>query len=270
MFLYPLLSSMLNSQTQTQMISNYEQEMKALEEQEKEALRAEAERYNDFVADLEGLVTDEMTEDEKAANEIKYTAVLGVGEAIGHLEIPKLEVDLPIYRGTSEAALQRGVGHLERSSLPIGGDSTHAVLTGHRGLPSSRLFRDLDKLTKGDIFILHTLDEQIAYETESVQIVLPHEVEALKIQEGRDLCTLVTCEPYIINSHRMLVTGHRVDYDFGHAEQGETISFFEKYIEYFMIVGAFTCLILAVALVRKSLKNKKSRVQVSGRDAYHD
>ena len=119
---------------------------------------------------------------------------------------------LPIYNGTSDAVLQKGVGHLEQSSYPIGGESTHSVLTGHRGLPSAVLFTDLDKMEVGDLFYLHVLDEVLAYRVDQVKIVLPEEVDELKIVEGEDYCTLVTCHPYAINTHRMLVRGTRTDY----------------------------------------------------------
>lgn len=257
-FAFPLIASMINLQSQTQVISNYEQEMRALDEQEKQQLLEEAESYNAYVAGLEGNVTDELTADERAATEIVYMSVLSTGEAIGYVEVPKIEVELPIYRGASDDVLERGIGHLERSSLPVGGESTHSVLTGHRGLPTARLFRDLDKLAVGDVFVIDTLGDKIAYEVETVQTVLPHEVESLRVQPGRDLCTLVTCDPYMINSHRMLVTGHRVDYVPAVVEEAEQnkISFFEKYIEYFAIAGAFAALVLVVWLVRRRFRRR--------------
>lgn len=259
-FAYPLVTSMINLQTQTRVISNYEQERAALDEAEKERLLQEAEEYNRFVANLEGNVTDEMTPEEQAATDVVYMSVLSTGEAIGYVEIPKIEVDLPIYRGATDEILERGIGHLERSSLPVGGESTHSVLTGHRGLPSSRLFRDLDKLEIGDVFIVDSLEGKLAYEVESIVSVLPYEVESLRIQEGRDLCTLVTCDPYMINSHRMLVTGYRVDYVPELLEEASQnkISFFEKYIEYFLIVGFFAVLMLIMWLIRVILRKKRA------------
>lgn len=262
-FLYPLVTSLINYQAQTHVISSYEEDMQALSEQEKKELRTEAENYNMFVAGLEGNVTDKITDAEREASDIVYMNVLATGEAIGHVEIPKLDIDLPIYRGASEEVLSQGIGHLERSSLPIGGENTHSVLTGHRGLPSSRLFRDLDKLVIGDVFLIDSLDEKLAYEVESIRVVLPHEVESLQIQEGRDLSTLITCEPYMINSHRMLVTGHRIDYVPTQDEliQDGKISFFEKYIEYFIIVGVFFFLLLVVWLFRRFLRKRKDPLQ---------
>lgn len=130
---------------------------------------------------------------------------------MGYVEVPSINVELPLYHGTSDPVLQVAIGHLEWSSLPTGGESTHCVVSGHRGLPSARLFTDLDKLVVGDYFMLHVLDETLTYEVDQIRIVEPYELDELRIQEGKDLCTLVTCTPYGINSHRLLVRGHRVE-----------------------------------------------------------
>ena len=130
---------------------------------------------------------------------------------MGYIEIPKINCSLPIYHSTSEAVLQVAVGHLEGSSLPVGGESTHCLLSGHRGLPSARLFTDIDQLEEGDSFVLRTLDETLSYQVDRIRIVLPYELDDLRIEPGEDLCTLITCTPYGINSHRLLVRGHRVE-----------------------------------------------------------
>jgi sortase A len=130
---------------------------------------------------------------------------------MGYIEIPSLRVSLPVYHGVEDSVLQIAVGHIEGSSLPVGGPSTHCVVSGHRGLPSARLFTDLDKMMVGDVFMIHVLDETLTYEVDQIRIVEPHELDELLIQEGKDLCTLVTCTPYGINSHRLLVRGHRVE-----------------------------------------------------------
>ena len=140
---------------------------------------------------------------------ISYLDLVDVGESIGFIEIPKIDVYLPIYSGTNEDVLQKGVGHLAESSYPIGGTSTHSVLTGHRGLPSAVLFTDLDKLEEGDVFYLHVLDEVLAYKVDQIKVVLPEETQDIGIVEGKDYCTLVTCTPYAINTHRLLVRGER-------------------------------------------------------------
>ena len=129
---------------------------------------------------------------------------------MSYIEIPKIKCSLPIYHGTDEGVLQIAIGHIEGSSLPVGGVNTHCVLSGHRGLPSAKLFSNLDKLEEGDVFMIRTLDQTLTYEVDQIRIVLPDEVDDLKIEEGKDLCTLVTCTPYGINTHRLLVRGHRV------------------------------------------------------------
>jgi sortase A len=130
---------------------------------------------------------------------------------MGYVEIPEIAVTLPVYHGTDDAVLQVAVGHLEWTSLPVGGEGTHSVVSGHRGLPSAKLFTDLDKLMVGDLFMFRILDEVITYEVDQILIVEPHEIQNLQIMSGKDLCTLVTCTPYGINSHRLLVRGHRVE-----------------------------------------------------------
>ena len=132
-------------------------------------------------------------------------------DIMGYVAIEKIKVEIPIYHGTEDAVLAAGVGHLEGTSLPIGGPSTHCALSAHRGLPSAKLFSDLDKLDTGDTFTITVLDQLITYEIDQIRIVLPHELENLKIEEGKDYCTLVTCTPYGINTHRLLVRGHRID-----------------------------------------------------------
>lgn len=144
---------------------------------------------------------------------VEYEALLNVADngVIGYIEIPTIDCALPIYHGTEDVVLQIAIGHLEWSSLPVGGENTHTVLSGHRGLPNAELFTDLDKLVEGDIFMLSVLDEVLTYEVDQILIVEPDELDALKIEEGQDYCTLMTCTPYGINSHRLLVRGHRID-----------------------------------------------------------
>lgn len=267
-FFYPLITNLISSQTQTQVISNYEQEMEALDQAEKELLLQQANEYNEFVSSLEGNVTDDITEAEKATTGIEYESVLGAANEdniIGSVSVPKIDVEIPIYHGTSDEVLDLGAGHLERSSLPIGGVDTHSVLVAHRGLPTARLFRDLGMLEKGDVFFVSVAGKTLAYEVESMVSVLPNEVESLRVQDGKDLCTLVTCDPYMINSHRMLVTGHRIDYVPGDdaSEIEGHISFFEKYREYFIIVGIFSALLLITWLIKRRTRMHKKQVHGS-------
>lgn len=207
LLLYPTVSDYWNSFHQTQAISGYVENVAKLDEGAYDRLWEEAWRYNQNLA-ARG-VHYALSDRERA----DYEAVLDVtGQGImGYIEIPEIKCTLPIYHGTDEAELQVAIGHLEWSSLPVGGQGSHCVLSGHRGLPSAKLFTNLDQLEVGDIFLLRVLDEVLTYEVDQISIVEPQDVSRLQLQEGQDLCTLVTCTPYGINSHRLLVRGHRVE-----------------------------------------------------------
>ena len=206
LLLYPSVSDYWNSFRQSRAIASYVESVSHLDNQEYRALLEEARAYN---ASLVGDKTRFSPTEEELA---EYLTLLGsTGAAVGYVEIPAIKLTLPIYLGTSETVLQVGVGAMEGSSLPIGGESTHAVLTGHRGLPSATLFTDLDRLVQGDMFHIHILNETCTYEVDQILIVEPAEMDALEIVEGEDYCTLVTCTPYGVNSHRMLVRGHRIE-----------------------------------------------------------
>ena len=148
---------------------------------------------------------------EESTSSISYDEMLAATDAIGYLEIPKLQLMLPIYEGTEEDVLARGVGHMEQTSLPVGGASTHCVLAGHTGLPTAKLFTHLDKMKEGDLFYIHELDEILTYKVDRISVVLPDETDALQIEEGKDYVTLLTCVPYGVNSHRLLVRGERTE-----------------------------------------------------------
>ena len=207
LLLYPSVSDYWNSMHQSRAIASYAGEVAQLDAQRYDALWEAARGYNAALAGRTN--TYLLTEEQKA----QYEALLDVAGlgVMGYVEIPAIKCALPIYHGTDEAVLQIAVGHLEWSSLPVGGESTHCVISGHRGLPSARLFTDLDKLVEGDIFLLRVLDEVLTYEVDQIRIVEPQEVDDLGITAGEDLCTLVTCTPYGINTHRLLVRGHRVE-----------------------------------------------------------
>ena len=176
---------------------------------------------------------------------------------MSYIEIPNIKCSLPIYHGTDEAVLQIAVGHIEGSSLPVGGVNTHCVLSGHRGLPSAKLFSDLDKLEEGDLFMIRTLDQTLTYEVDQIRIVLPEEIDDLKIVEGEDLCTLVTCTPYGINTHRLLVRGHRV----ANQEDAENIRVTAEAMQVdTRIVAAFVAVpILLVLLIWLLVSTRKKR-----------
>jgi len=204
--LYPTVADYVNSKHQSKAIAQYIEAMTHYDPDKYAAELAEAEEYNRSLLNKSNRF---MPSEEEAA---AYHHYLGAdNSAIGYIEIPVINVSLPMYLGTEESVLQIGIGCMPGSSLPVGGPSTHAVLTGHRGLPSSRLLTDLDQVNIGDTFTLVVLGELLTYQVDQIRIVLPHEMDDLAIAAGEDLCTLVTCTPYGINTHRMLVRGHRVD-----------------------------------------------------------
>lgn len=207
LLLYPSFADYWNSFTQSRAIASYVDMITDLNQEDYSHIWQEAVAYNQSLLDRD--VTFVQT-DEQAR---QYTKLLNLADSgiMGYVEIPSIDVQLAIYHGTEEGVLQTAVGHLDWTSLPTGGESTHCVLSGHRGLPSARLFTDLDKLAVGDYFMLNILDEVLTYEVDQIRIVEPHDTQELLIREGKDLCTLVTCTPYGVNSHRLLVRGHRVD-----------------------------------------------------------
>ena len=204
--LYPTVSDYWNSLHQSQAIATYADSVENMDEQDYEKLWDAAVSYNQKLFQSgHGLgLKDEEKEEYNELLDVSGTGIMS------YIEIPKIKCSLPVYHGTDEGVLQIAVGHIEGSSLPVGGLNTHCILSGHRGLPSAKLFSNLDKLEEGDIFMIRTLDQTLTYEVDQIRIVLPDEVEDLKIEEGKDLCTLVTCTPYGINTHRLLVRGHRV------------------------------------------------------------
>lgn len=207
LLLYPTLSDYWNSFHQSRAITSYAEQVSNLNQDEYEKLWADATQYNASLSERSNAFT--LTEEQKKQYE-QLLNLGGTGE-MGYIEIPSIKVALPIYHGTEDSVLQHAIGHLEWSSLPVGGKGSHCVLSGHRGLPSAKLFTNLDKLTEGDTFILRVLDEVLTYEVDQILIVEPQDVDALRIIDGGDYCTLVTCTPYGINTHRLLVRGHRVE-----------------------------------------------------------
>lgn len=205
---YPTVSNLWNQAHQSRAIATYSKQVEKLDDSENKKMLKAARKYNKSL--LKKSDHWKLSKKDKK----KYESLLDVSGTgiMGYIEVPKIDCSLPIYHGTDEGALQIAIGHLEGSSLPVGGKSTHCVLSGHRGLPSARLFTDLDQMEEGDIFILNILGRKLAYEVDQIRVVLPEELSDLEIEEGKDLCTLVTCTPYGINTHRLLVRGHRVKY----------------------------------------------------------
>lgn len=207
LLLYPTVSDYWNSLHQTRAIADYAEEVANLDKESYDKLWNEARSYNQALTQKEDRY--EMSDEERK----KYESLLNVSGngIIGYIEIPLIGCSLPIYHGTDESVLQIAAGHIEGTSLPTGGVGTHCALSGHRGLPSAKLFTDLDKLSEGDMFVLRVLDETLTYEVDQILIVEPYEMNALGIESDKDYCTLVTCTPYGVNSHRLLVRGHRVE-----------------------------------------------------------
>ena len=207
LLLYPTVSDWWNSHHQSRAVSTYMEAVAQIDDNRYDQIWNEAHAYNAELAkkEMDFKLSDEQLEE--------YNSLLNItGNGImGYVDIPAINVTLPVYHGTEESVLQIAIGHIAGTSLPVGGESTHCVISGHRGLPSAKLFTDIDKLVVGDLFTLNVLDEVLTYEVDQIRIVLPHEVDDLRIEAGKDYCTMVTCTPYGINTHRLLVRGHRIE-----------------------------------------------------------
>ena len=207
LMLYPSFADWWNSFHSSRAIASYEEQVANIDDAQYEELWNAARDYNQSLLHRPNdfILSDEQQEIYKSLLDFGGNGIMG------YIEIPTIDVMLPIYHGTEESVLQIAVGHLDWTSLPVGGAGSHCVLSGHRGLPSARLFTDLDKLKVGDVFMLHVLNEILTYEIDQILIVEPQDTDPLLIEPGKDLCTMITCTPYGINSHRMLVRGHRIE-----------------------------------------------------------
>ena len=259
LLLYPSISDFWNSRAQSYAVASYIQEVSVLENDKYQEVWDDAIAYNAALLSRDNVYT--LSEEQK----VQYNALLDVGGTgiMGYVEIPSIDVSLPIYHGTEETILQFAIGHLDWTSLPTGGANTHCVVSGHRGLPSARLFTDLDKMAVGDYFLLHVLDETLTYEVDQIRIVEPHETEELLIREGKDLCTLVTCTPYGINSHRLLVRGHRVD----NLEEAQVVRvtadavIIEKMVVAPFVLAPILLIMLIVLLIPNPKKKKRRKAE---------
>lgn len=263
-FLYPTVSDMWNQYRNVRLVSRYDEAVTDLSDNEYEKLWNEAKEYNaehpvNSIVDAFGKKDDYVLTQ-------PYDQVLDPnGEGLmGSIEIPKINAKLAIYHGLSKTVLEKGVGHVEGTSLPVGGKSTHAVLAAHRGLPSAKLFTDLDQMKKGDIFILHILGKNLAYKVDQIRTVLPEETGELDIVEGEDHVTLVTCTPYGVNTHRLLVRGIRTKYAEGEIRNDETISHRLAVTDpRKVLAGGFAVLIVLILLIYLSVRyrDKKRRLR---------
>ena len=260
---YPFISNMVAQRHASQVVKDYETNVEEMDEEKIDAMKEAAKKYNEQLSNVVS-VDDENENNEQGES---YADLLNIGESLGYITIPKIDVNLPIYNGTSQDVLSKGVGHMEQSSYPLGGVSTHCVLTGHRGLPSAVLFTDLDKLEIGDEFYLHVLDEILAYKVDQIKVVEPNESGDLEIIDGKDYCTLVTCTPYAINSHRLLVRGERTEYkgeqDKQTKNQMETGALTKRIVDVWpWLLGAFLVAVLIESGIFFSiLKHKKQDME---------
>ena len=252
---YPTVSNLWNQAHQSRAIATYSKQVEKLDDSENKKMLKAARKYNKSL--LKKSDHWKLSKKDKK----KYESLLDVSGTgiMGYIEVPKIDCSLPIYHGTDEGALQIAIGHLEGSSLPVGGKSTHCVLSGHRGLPSARLFTDLDQMEEGDIFILNILGRKLAYEVDQIKVVLPEEMSDLEIEEGKDLCTLVTCTPYGINTHRLLVRGHRTEYVEKKVEEEQKEVQTKKTDIRLMIAGGAGVLILLIIIIVIVIKRRRKR-----------
>ncbi len=259
LLIYPSFSDYWNSFTQSQVIVDYTKQIDNLDEEKYDRILSEARAYNEK---LVGRTNHYVLSEEQKAEYNELLDISGIG-IMGYIEIPAINCTLPVYHGTDDSVLQIAVGHLEWSSLPVGGKSTHCVLSGHRGLPSAKLFTDLDKVVVGDIFILRVLDEVFTYEVDSIMIVEPHETDSLLIEKEKDYCTLITCTPYAINTHRILVRGERVE----NPEESKNIRVVSEAVQIEpLIIAPIVAVPILLALFVKIMIPKKK----SGGDGYDE
>lgn len=257
LLLYPSFSDYWNSFRQSRAVATYVEQVTKLDDDEYEKIWKDAIEYNKKLQKRENQY---LLEKELIA---EYNNLLNVGGKgiMGYVDIPSINVNLPIYHGTDEAILQVAIGHLDWTSLPTGGMGTHCVISGHRGLPSARLFTDLDRLVQGDTFTLNILDRVLTYEVDQVKIVEPYDIEALQIEEGKDYCTLVTCTPYGVNSHRMFVRGVRTE----NAKELKNIRVtadaiqIEPLLVAPMVAAPMLLILLVMLLIPKNKKNRRRK-----------
>lgn len=270
--LYPTISNYLVEQNASRAVASYDATVVDMSQEDRERMLADAHAYNDALAASSGAGTpaSEGGEPVQVGETLAYEDLLNLnGDGMmGYIIIPRLKETLPVYHGTSEPVLQVGVGHLSDSSLPVGGPGTHAALSGHRGLPSAKLFTDLNKMKVGDLFYIRVLKEVLAYQVTSIETVLPNETESLAIQPGKDLVTLITCTPYGINSHRLLVHAERTDYVPTEDELKVDNPIFNIPLPYLLLIIAVFALALVFAIM--TIVRRRQTVRGQGGRPKHE
>ena len=266
LLLYPFVANQWNNYRPKRLISNYEQvvaEKEAAGTLDYDAEWETATEYNEAL--LPSILPDAFAVAEASDDNGEYMSSLNIaGDGImGTVEIPKIKITLPIFHGTDEEVLEKAAGHLEGSSLPVGGENTHSVITAHRGLPSAALFTDLDKLKKGDHFLIHVLDDTLCYQVDKITVVEPKDTKDMVVEEGEDLVTLLTCTPYGVNSHRMLVRGHRVPYVPGVEDESIPLNNMSLHTNYILwiVVGLLVTGIFSFFLYKRERKREALRAQ---------
>lgn len=269
LLLYPLVANQWNNHRQKQLISNYESvvaDKEAAGNIDYAAEMKKAEAYNDAL--LPSILPDSfaVAEAQTEADSSYENSLNIAGDGMmGIVEIPKIDIKLPIYHGTSDEVLQKAAGHLEGSSLPIGGENTHAVISAHRGLPSASLFTDLDQLEIGDHFLIHVLDETLCYEVDQILVVDPEDTSALAVEDGEDLMTLLTCTPYGVNTQRLMVRGHRVPYEEQTVADEQTplsgLSLHTNYLLWVIVGIVVTGVFILILFIREKKLQKKAAKQ---------
>ena len=255
LLLYPTISNWLMERNQSIAIQEYDASIAEMAAQALEEELQKAREYNDALSGAN--IEDPFVPESGRVLPVDYTSILNVDGTIGHIEIPTIDVYQPIYHGTGEEVLEKGVGHMQYTAFPIGGEGNHTVLTGHTGLTSARLFTDLDQLETGDVFYIHVLDEILAYEVDQILVVEPSDTDELLPVAGKDYVTLVTCTPYGINSHRLFVRGTRIPYEEAVAEQadGEAAEINWRVV----IIVSFTILAALAFVIYKCINKRKQR-----------
>ena len=265
LLLYPFVANQWNNYRQKQLISGYEQvvsEKEAAEGIDYDAERKKAEDYNEAL--LPCVLPDSFALAESSGVDPVYMNTLNIAgdEMMGSVEIPKINIKIPIYHTTEEEVLNKGAGHLEGSSLPVGGANTHAVISAHRGLPSASLFTDLDQMKVGDHFLLHVLDETLCYEVDKISVVKPEDTSALAVEDGQDLVTLLTCTPYGVNTERLLVRGHRVPYVEEEVKEEKTVlsgsSLHTNYLLWVFVGLSVTALFVFVLYLKETKLKRRT------------
>ena len=265
LLLYPFVANQWNNYRQKQLISNYEQavsEKEAAEGIDYDAERKKAEEYNEAL--LPCVLPDSFALAESSGVDPVYMNTLNIAgdEMMGSVEIPKIDIKIPIYHTTEEEVLNKGAGHLEGSSLPVGGANTHAVISAHRGLPSASLFTDLDQLKEGDHFLIHVLNETLCYEVDKISVVKPEDTTALAVEDGQDLVTLLTCTPYGVNTERLLVRGHRVPYVEEEVKEEKTVlsgsSLHTNYLLWVFVGLSVTALFIFVLYLKETKLKRRA------------